>query len=90
MHTPNVFTHAISDSPYSIRLFPGNHMLQEYCIDFVRTRTCEPVSIPTGFELWFASSPVGPPRELWLPTLEVGMFNEHPDDIPSGSEKCVV
>ena len=65
-------------------------MLQEYCIDFVRTSTCEPVSTPPGFEVWLASSPVGPPRELRLRTLEFGMSNKDPDDIPLVSKTFVV
>ncbi|KAI1797090.1 hypothetical protein LXA43DRAFT_878744 [Ganoderma leucocontextum] len=37
--TRNVYMRAIPDSDYSLRLFPGNIALQEYCADFVRTST---------------------------------------------------
>ena len=42
----------IPDSDYSIRLFPGNSALQEYCADFVRTSTGQAVDCPPNFELW--------------------------------------
>ncbi|KAI1785786.1 hypothetical protein LXA43DRAFT_856854, partial [Ganoderma leucocontextum] len=55
--TPNVYVRAIPNSEYSLRLFPGNVALQEYCADFVRTSTNQVVNCPAGFELW--SLPTG-------------------------------
>lgn len=48
----NVYVRSLPDSEYSLRLFPGNIALQEYCADFVRTSTGQAVDCPQGFELW--------------------------------------
>ncbi|KAI1782192.1 hypothetical protein LXA43DRAFT_906514 [Ganoderma leucocontextum] len=52
--TRNVFRRPIPNSPYSIRLFPGSVAQREYCLDFVHTKTGEPVNSPPGFEIWAA------------------------------------
>ncbi|PIL33667.1 hypothetical protein GSI_04290 [Ganoderma sinense ZZ0214-1] len=87
--TPNVFIRAIPDCDYSLRLFPGNIALQEYCADFVRASTGQPANCPKDFELW--SAPTGPsgltmPSGRLLPNrqpVEDGHDDYHVLDFPA-------
>lgn len=51
-----VHTRPIPGSRYSIRLWPGNPYVHEYCMDFVDTATQEAVNSPFEFELWAVPS----------------------------------
>ncbi|KAI0674827.1 hypothetical protein C8Q78DRAFT_1009108 [Trametes maxima] len=42
----------IPNSKYSIRLWPGNPYVNEYCMDIVDTATKQPVNSPFEFDLW--------------------------------------
>lgn len=45
---------AIPDSPYAIRLFPGLLAQNEWCMDFVDSRTGDAVNTPPGFQIYSA------------------------------------
>ncbi|KAI0737109.1 hypothetical protein C8Q80DRAFT_1276661 [Daedaleopsis nitida] len=51
-----VYIRPIPQSTYSIRLFPGAFVNEEYCMDFVHTATGEPVNSPFAFELYSIAS----------------------------------
>ncbi|OJT10713.1 hypothetical protein TRAPUB_12745 [Trametes pubescens] len=57
-----VHTCPIPESKFSIRLWPGNPYVNEYCMDFVNTTTKEAVNSPFDFELWAVPDPDAP----WL------------------------
>ncbi|OJT10712.1 hypothetical protein TRAPUB_12744 [Trametes pubescens] len=57
-----VHTCPIPGSKFSIRLWPGNPYVNEYCMDFVNTATKEAVNSPFEFELWAVPDPDAP----WL------------------------
>ena len=89
----NVFCRPIPNSPYSIRLFPGAIIHREYCLDFVRTKTREPVNSPSDYQIWSAPETTTP----WLGT--VGMmrirslensFGFSAVNTPAGTEKFVL
>ncbi|KAI0674828.1 hypothetical protein C8Q78DRAFT_1009110 [Trametes maxima] len=42
----------IPNSKYSIRLWPGNPYVNEYCMDIVDTATKQPVNSPFEFDFW--------------------------------------
>ncbi|TFK86407.1 hypothetical protein K466DRAFT_152709 [Polyporus arcularius HHB13444] len=54
---PNVFVCPIPNCAYSVRLFPGAFVRQQYCLDFVNSETGEPVNSPFEFELWAVHAP---------------------------------
>ena len=45
---------AIPNSPYAIRLFPGLLAQNEWCMDFVDSRTGDAVNTPPGFQIYSA------------------------------------
>ncbi|KAI0644640.1 hypothetical protein C8Q79DRAFT_972929 [Trametes meyenii] len=47
----------IPGSKYSIRLWPGNPYMSEYCMDIVNTATGQAVNSPFKFDLWIIPSP---------------------------------
>ncbi|KAL0954907.1 hypothetical protein HGRIS_003839 [Hohenbuehelia grisea] len=79
----------IPGSVYSVRLFPGNPLRREYCIDFVNARE-EPINEPFGggFRLWAVTDPAMP----WLPSAMLRSVEEQLGlhDIDEGTEKFVV
>ena len=88
---PHVFIRPIPHSRYSIRLFPGSPALKEYCLDFVRTSTGQPVNSPFEFELWSvgASSTLFPCGAVRLRSLESSWGHSRQDVLP-GAEKFVL
>ena len=60
----------IPEVPYSLRIWPGSRIKEEYCIDFVVKDTSICVDTPKGFEIWTA-----PPKWTRLPQLRLGEFN---------------
>ncbi|KAI0642955.1 hypothetical protein C8Q79DRAFT_980828 [Trametes meyenii] len=86
---PQVFVQAIPDSQYSIRLFPGSLHNSEYCLDFVDSRTGEPVNSPFKFDLICLPSPnapIGSGPMVGMRPLECA-FGMEADKIPPGEEK---
>ncbi|KAI0671144.1 hypothetical protein C8Q78DRAFT_1190750 [Trametes maxima] len=86
---PRVFVQAIPDSQYSIRLFPGSLSNSEYCLDFVDSRTGEPVNSPFKFDLICLPSPnapIGSGPMVGMRPLECA-FGIEADKIPPGEEK---
>ncbi|KAI0642954.1 hypothetical protein C8Q79DRAFT_980823 [Trametes meyenii] len=59
-HDPHVLVQPIPGCEYSIRLFPGSLESSEYCLDFVDSRTGEPVNSPIKFDLISVPDPNGP------------------------------
>ncbi|KAI0671146.1 hypothetical protein C8Q78DRAFT_974327, partial [Trametes maxima] len=57
---PHVLVQPIPGCGYSIRLFPGSLQSSEYCLDFVDSRTGEPVNSPFKFDLITVPDPNGP------------------------------
>ena len=47
-----MYTLKISDSAYSVRLFPGSYLGKQWGMDFVNTASGEPVNSPLEYELW--------------------------------------
>ncbi|CDO75337.1 hypothetical protein BN946_scf184966.g5 [Trametes cinnabarina] len=89
-HDPLVFVRPIPDSKYSIRLFPGSLSRAEYCMDFIDTKTGEPVNSPFEHELWSVPNSDTP----WLTMPMVGKLRSaerghgiKQDDILPGEEK---
>lgn len=88
----NVFLRPIPHTAYSIRLFPGSLDAQEYCMDFVDTRTGTPVNSPFQFELWAVPDPAKPwlgCGSLRIHNLE-SAFGYSDDQILPGHEKFVL
>ncbi|EIW63140.1 uncharacterized protein TRAVEDRAFT_43446 [Trametes versicolor FP-101664 SS1] len=82
----------IPGSKYSIRLWPGNPFVNEYCMDFVDTVTNRPVNSPFAFELWAVPDPKSPWLALpsgRLHSLERS-FHVARDKILPGEEKWVL
>ncbi|KAL1942728.1 hypothetical protein VTO73DRAFT_4968 [Trametes versicolor] len=82
----------IPGSKYSIRLWPGNLYVNEYCMDFVNTETKEAVNTPFELELWAVPDPDAP----WLAMSSGRLYSlEHNfhvarDKILPGLEKWVL
>ncbi|KAI0671145.1 hypothetical protein C8Q78DRAFT_1169830 [Trametes maxima] len=86
---PHVFVQAIPDSQYSIRLFPGSLSNSEYCLDFVDSRTGEPVNSPFKFDLVCLpdpNAPIGLGPMVGMRPLECA-FGMAADKIRPGEEK---
>ncbi|KAI0364537.1 hypothetical protein BV20DRAFT_983114, partial [Pilatotrama ljubarskyi] len=85
-----VYTRPTPDSKCSIRLFPGAQHAAEYCMDFVKTATGQPVNSPFEFELWSVPDPDTPwltaPMIMQLRTAE-SAHRIKQEDIPPGEEK---
>ncbi|RPD55209.1 hypothetical protein L226DRAFT_526143 [Lentinus tigrinus ALCF2SS1-7] len=86
-----IFVRQIPRSEYSIRLFPGTPAMREYCLDFVETRTGQPVNSPFKFELWLIGNGTSPHAHgrVRLRSLE-SAFGYLPQDISPGAEKFVL
>ncbi|THH28046.1 hypothetical protein EUX98_g6140 [Antrodiella citrinella] len=70
----DVRTRPIPDSKYSLRIW-GKHLEQsrQYCLDFVDTKTGEPVNFPFEYELWAVprrAAPMVPCPSARLKTVE--------------------
>ncbi|KAI0642957.1 hypothetical protein C8Q79DRAFT_198853 [Trametes meyenii] len=88
---PDVFIEAIPDSEYSIRLFPGSLSNSEYCLDFIDSRTGEPVNSPFKFDLICVpdpNAPIGSDPMFRMRPLECA-FGIEADKIKPGNEKFV-
>ncbi|CDO75338.1 hypothetical protein BN946_scf184966.g6 [Trametes cinnabarina] len=87
---PLVFVRPIPDSQYSLRLFPGSISRAEYCLDFVDSKTGEPVNSPFEHELWSVPNIDTPwltmPMVVKLRSAERGHGIKQ-DDILPGEEK---
>ena len=60
---PNLTTISIPGTPLCLRIWPGNHILRENCIDFAFADSIdEPIDPPPGFELYTD----GPAGRRWL------------------------
>ena len=91
--TEHVYIRPIPQSDYSIRLFPGSYYGQEWGMDFVNTRTGEPVNSPFPHELWCIPS-------LSTPWLQTGVhtrlytieksFGITDDKLLPGEEKYIL
>ncbi|KAH9855903.1 hypothetical protein C2E23DRAFT_866509 [Lenzites betulinus] len=84
-----VFIRPLPDSDYSVRLFPGSKAASEYCLDFVLTKTGEPVNSPFEFTLFAgpgATVPLGTTPTVGVRPLECS-FGIPIDKIPPGKEK---
>ncbi|KAI0691406.1 hypothetical protein C8T65DRAFT_587229 [Cerioporus squamosus] len=88
---PHVFIRPIPHSRYSIRLFPGSAALKEYCLDFVKTSTGQPVNSPFEFELWSVGTSSGPHAHgsVCLRSLE-SAWGYSPQEVLPGEEKFVL
>ena len=89
---PNVFVRPIPNSKYSIRLFPGSLPAREYCLDFVRASTGEPVNSPFKFELWTVprtSTPWLGGMAMRVHSLEK-VYGNRQEDIVPGQEKSLL
>ncbi|KAI0644634.1 hypothetical protein C8Q79DRAFT_912749 [Trametes meyenii] len=82
----------IPGSKYSLRLWPGNPYVNEYCMDIVDTDTKQAVNSPFKFDLWVIPDPDAP----WLSgpigclrSLERN-FGIPQQDILPGEEKWVL
>ncbi|KAH9853438.1 hypothetical protein C2E23DRAFT_821366 [Lenzites betulinus] len=91
--TKCVFIRPITDTKYSLRLFPGSYTAAEYCMDFVETATGKPMNSPFEFELWGVPNPDTP----WLTFPICGKvrsleraFGVKQEDIVPGAEKFVL
>ena len=88
---PHVFVRATPDSEYSIRLFPGAFATKEYCLDFVRSDTGEPVNSPFAFELWAVpASPLDLVPPMKLKSLENAFSGLGGGKPKPGAEKFVM
>ncbi|RPD60453.1 hypothetical protein L226DRAFT_469388 [Lentinus tigrinus ALCF2SS1-7] len=87
----HVFIRPIPGSRYSIRLFPGSPVLNEFCMDFVKTATGQPVNSPFKFELWSVGASSGMDRRgaFRLRSLESAWGYSSRDILP-GAEKFVL
>ncbi|KAI0671095.1 hypothetical protein C8Q78DRAFT_1033965 [Trametes maxima] len=86
---PDVFVQALPDSDYSVRLFPGSLQNSEYCLDFVHSRTGEPVNSPFKFDLICVpdpNAPIGSGPVYRMRPLECA-FGIEANEIRPGSEK---
>ncbi|EIW63142.1 uncharacterized protein TRAVEDRAFT_161254 [Trametes versicolor FP-101664 SS1] len=87
-----VHTRPVPGSRYSIRLWPGNPRVNEYCMDFVDTATKEAVNSPFEFELWAVPDPEAP--WLFMPSGRLNSlesnFHIPQHKIPTGEEKWVL
>ncbi|KAI8994077.1 hypothetical protein BD414DRAFT_576670 [Trametes punicea] len=88
-----VFIRPIPESKFSIRLFPGSISAAEYCLDFVDSKTGQPVNSPFEYELWSVPNPEAP----WLTMSMTGKlksieqaFGINKSDILPGEEKYVL
>ncbi|KAI0670948.1 hypothetical protein C8Q78DRAFT_1033004 [Trametes maxima] len=87
-----VFVLPLPDSDYSIRIFPGSLAASEYCLDFVRTATGEPVNSPFKFQLISGpnpSAPMGIGSAMQLRPLEHA-FGISQKEIAPGEEKFLL
>ncbi|CDO76724.1 hypothetical protein BN946_scf184796.g18 [Trametes cinnabarina] len=90
---PQVFVRPIPDSDYSICLFLGNAESRDYCLDFVRTASGEPVDLPFTFDLFCIPDPnalasTGGPIVSMRP-LQCA-FGIPRDEISPGTEKFLL
>ncbi|KAI0671142.1 hypothetical protein C8Q78DRAFT_1034245 [Trametes maxima] len=91
---PNAKVRKVTNSEYSIRLWPGP--VPHWCLDFVHAQTLEPKNEPFDFELW--AVPLADPvlnTAPWLPldtisrrlrTMEYG-FGIKDEDVKEGEAK---
>ncbi|KAI0642958.1 hypothetical protein C8Q79DRAFT_1012954 [Trametes meyenii] len=89
---PQVFVQAIPGCQYSIRLFPGNLESSEYCLDFVHSRTGEPVNSPIKFDLLCVpdpNAPIGSGPIVRMRPLECA-FGIPENKIKAGEEKFLL
>ncbi|KAI0705498.1 hypothetical protein C8Q76DRAFT_771243 [Earliella scabrosa] len=87
--TPHVFVRPIPHSSYSLRLFPGSVSLKEFCMDFVHTKTGQPVNSPFAFELWTTSDRSNCQPAVRLVSLE-RLWGHAQTSIAPGEEKFVL
>ncbi|OJT06186.1 hypothetical protein TRAPUB_2969 [Trametes pubescens] len=89
---PEVFVQPLPGSEYSIRLFSGNAESKDYCLDFVRTSTGEPVNSPFKFDLLCLpdpNAPIGSAPIISKRALECA-FGIPQHEIEPGAEKFLL
>lgn len=90
--TEHVYVRPIPNSEHSVRLWPGDARVGEFCMDFVHSETKEAVNSPFEYELWSVPNPAAP----WLPTPTLRLrslescFRIAKDSLRAGEEKFVL